>query len=107
MTILHDECKPMTDNPKPSDAVVELMARALAEADHSYRVRPADFRYKHAKAILSALSDAGLAVLPLEATTEIEGAMADAYWKMTPKPLKAAWRAGAAAFHPSQLETRR
>ena len=78
MTILHDECKPVTDNPKTSDAVVKLMAEAAAEyrARRSAQSNPYEYfppkrrnvelRIPEMEAILSALSDKGLAVVSVE-----------------------------------------
>lgn len=115
MTIPHN--KPTTI-PTPSDAVVELM---IAKAIMFYEFRDAytwetvggeerGILRDKARAVLSTLSDAGLAVLPLEATGEmnkwVQGADAcpvcgydafsmDGEW---------VWEEMAKRFHPSQLE---
>ena len=105
MTILHDECKPTKR--KPSDAVVELMAESVwravqpREGSHwrwknlaeSYR----EVRRDEARAILSALSDAGLAVRPAMPTREMINA---AIWEVPHEN----WWSMFHAFHPSQLE---
>ena len=102
MTILKNEnkLKRMT-----SDPVVELMADAMCrDTNKDYGLSNADeFQAQiyrdNAVAILSALSDAGLGVLPLEATDMMHSA-GRPYTKMP----HTAWFDMAAAFRPSQLE---
>ena len=93
MTILQDECKPT--QPTPSDAVVELMADEIAAQLGCSRSETARWC---AEAILSALSDAGLAVLPLEETKDM---LLGAVWN---EGASKCWRTMATAFHSSQLE---
>ena len=101
MTILQDECKPT--KPAPSDAVVELIAGAI-------RKRMSEVSCEEmAEDVLSALSDAGLAVLPDQTPTEemvraIDSAIHH-HWPNARQMAFALWQDGAAAFHPSQLET--
>ena len=104
MTIPHD--KPTPTQPTPSDAVVSLIARLLYgdSEEFPYERMPETVHRNHeaaAQRFLSALSDAGLAVLPLEATDEMRR---DVYPALGGWTSPQVWRRMAAAFHPSQLE---
>lgn len=103
MTTLHN--KPRSTQPTPSDAVVELMARAIARQFYgeNWELMGDEFM-PEAKAILSALSGAGLAVLPLEATEEMLREVARNPATQVRQLKVIEWQMMAAAFHPSQLE---
>lgn len=106
MTILHDEHKPT--QPTPSDAVVELIKEAAANANPEAPFVTFSSR-RTAEAILSALSDAGLAVRADVWTAPMieafyremdRGALTDDWTPVVER----AQQAANAAFHPSQLE---
>ncbi len=112
MTILQDECKPTLPK-SDTDPVVELIAKASWEgwtgkgeggtdwADVDEEMRESVLW--HTNAILSALSEAKLAVLPLNATEEmVERFIGQWKWQA-----KEDWHDMATSFHPSQLETKR
>ena len=113
MTILQDECKPT--QPTSSDAVVELLKLAIERAGEQYCElagdnEPGRFHAMAADEILTTLSDAGLAVLPLEATFRMREAGSHCIYlegKTSRERAVNAWRLMADAFHPSQLETKR
>ena len=93
--------KPKLTQPRRSDAVRELIRNAVANANPDAPFLTFSSGGT-ADAILSALSDAGLAVLPLEAT----GVMGIRGLSVGGPRCGAShiWKAMAAAFHPSQLE---
>ena len=97
MTILQDKPTQLT----PSDAVVELIALALVRENPNPRFAISRARID-ARIALSALSDAGLAVLPLRATDHMRDAVL--YDDDGQESIKHDWGVMARAFHPSQLE---
>ena len=95
------------------DPIVELMAVAVSNAintdDFGWNAMT-DFgkeTYRdHARAILTALSERGLKVLPVEATEEIAQGMGTGKGEGATAIARQYWRQGAAAFDPSQLEAK-
>lgn len=112
MTILHDEHKPKA-TPMTSDAVVDLVAATMRGRDWPEIPEGLRDGYRlEARKVLSALSDAGLALRPHSPTVDMMTAAENIDERAQAEGRDGAsfaeiWGAMAGAFHSSRLETKR
>ena len=71
----------MTTPTKAPNEIERTMARALAKAIYGYEITPADSKYDQVRSQIAALETAGLKIMPVKATVEME----DAGWNALPE----------------------